>query len=195
MKHRLLFIIASLINIPLFAQVAGIVSVPALEVESKVQTSILATIQASSYALEEAQEKAEQLYQTVSWIWDLESFDGFLDMMQSVSCTSSNVKTNLNIAIALNLTDCIEEFRYKKSINDLKLAIDLTNMILDESFRLSNGERGEIMEEAVTKYGDAQNELYELNKVLEREINAEIYAERLSGGYSDLIKIKAKRKY
>lgn len=183
--NKVLLVLILLWNSSVRAQF--VVEAPVLETIATNQTGILATMNVTMTALEDAERKVEALREVTGWIDRLESMQEFIQLLETTVCLAKDLEVELLLALDIvgRRASCFNEFEYNININRLRYVVDVINLVLTDGFNMSREGRMEAYHDALSTFQKAQIGLGELTVFLKRIIRryerAREYKEELFG--------------
>lgn len=187
MKSRLFIGLSLIVHLTSgqFVSPVTIVKAPTLEALTIKEGSILTTMNVTLATMEQAEKKLEKLREVTDWLNKLESIQEFIHLLETTVCLAKDL--NIDLLLALDIlgarASCLNEFRYKVNINQLRYVVDVINVVLSEGFNMSRSGRLEAYNDALSTFQKAQIGLGELavflKRIIRRYERAKAYKEEL----------------
>ena len=180
-----MFMLSALV--PLASRAQLLVEAPVLETIASNQTGIMATMNMTLSAIEQAERKVEAIKEVAGWIDQLESMQEFIRLLETTACLAKDLDVSLRIALGLLGPGayCLSDFEYRLNINRLRYVVDAINLVLTEGFSMSRSGRMSAYHDALTTFHKAQIGLGQLalflRRVIHRYQRAQRYKESLLG--------------
>ena len=129
-----------------------LVEAPVLESIASNQTGILATMNLTLNAIEQAERKVETIKEVATWIDQLESMQEFIRLLETTACLAKDLDVDLRIAMNLLGAGayCLSDFEYRLNINRLRYVVDIINLVLADGFNMTRSGRMEAYQNALS---------------------------------------------